>query len=101
MDGADRDQGGSGKKLSAGGRWFLFKLARDLNRTVAELEDSLSEREFYEWIAFYRMEGRRDDSEDEGSPVEAENDGGFAAMKRLMRHQERRGQILEKRRRYA
>lgn len=34
-------------------RAVLFRLARELGRTVAELEHTISEAEFGEWCAFY------------------------------------------------
>lgn len=35
---------------------FLFRLAGHLKKTVAELEQDLSHREFIEWVAFSKIE---------------------------------------------
>jgi len=37
-------------------RYFLYRLARELGRTVAELEATMDAAEFVEWQAFYRVE---------------------------------------------
>lgn len=35
---------------------FIFRLAGHLSKTVAEIEDTMSNREFMEWVAFSRIE---------------------------------------------
>lgn len=35
---------------------MLFRLARDLSRTVNELTRTISHAEFVEWLAFYQVE---------------------------------------------
>ena len=39
-------------------RAFMFRLARDLGMTVAELEQRMSTREFAEWAAFCMVEAK-------------------------------------------
>lgn len=39
-------------------RVFAFRLARDLNMTMTELRNTLSTREFTEWVAFYSYEAK-------------------------------------------
>ncbi|MBT9177528.1 MAG: hypothetical protein DDT20_01862 [Firmicutes bacterium] len=43
-------------------RAFMFRLARDLGMTVAELEQRMSAREFTEWIAFCSAEAKEEEA---------------------------------------
>lgn len=40
-------------------RRFLFILARDLGKTVEEIDALVSPDEFNEWIAFYEIDGTK------------------------------------------
>lgn len=40
---------------------MLFRLARELGRTVAEIESQMSPEEFADWIALWSVEAREAD----------------------------------------
>lgn len=40
---------------------MLFRLARELGRTIAEIESQMSPEEFAEWIALWTLEAREAD----------------------------------------
>ena len=44
-------------------RLFLFRLAKDLGKTVGELEAELSTREYVEWIAYYNAVAKAEERE--------------------------------------
>ena len=44
-------------------RVFLFRLAKDLGKTVSELEAELSTKEFVEWIAYYNAVAKAEERE--------------------------------------
>lgn len=48
----------TGKIASQPDLYFLFRLARDLGKTVGELME-ISHAEFLHWIAFYEVENSR------------------------------------------
>ena len=43
-------------------RTFLFRLAKDLGMTVAELELRMSTHEFSEWAAYYHAESKAEEA---------------------------------------
>ncbi len=52
-------------------RRFLFRLARELHRTVGELEATLSPQEFSEWIAVFAIEHKEAERADMARRAEA------------------------------
>lgn len=58
-------------------RFTLFRLARDLGMTVAELEQRLSSAEFVEWQAFYQVE--YEIQTDTLPPLEIDDPGAHSA----------------------
>jgi hypothetical protein len=52
-------------------RRFLFRLARDLGRTVGELEATLSPHEFSEWIAVFAIEHKESERAEMARKAEA------------------------------
>jgi hypothetical protein len=43
-------------------RAFLFRLAKDLHMTVADLEQRMTVREFVEWSAFYTVLAKEEEA---------------------------------------
>ena len=44
-------------------RTFLFRLAKDLRMTVAELETRMSTTEFVEWAMYYEARAKAEEAE--------------------------------------
>jgi hypothetical protein len=65
----------------------MFQLARELGKTVAQLERELSARELMEWVALYRLEARETTSRAQAH--------GAAQNVRAMRAQKFNGKMTD------